>query len=128
MKNKSKLNKIKTGGSKILRNWFYMATDEVSVDDIKGVWEKDYDVEIWRDVEILEIGLNEGGIDIECCPTDRWDEYSKDYLNANKVKKVYAVSVTEKGYDECMEAMKGLTKELGGWFAADTDDFMPRIG
>ncbi|MBQ0027267.1 MAG: hypothetical protein KBS96_01570 [Lachnospiraceae bacterium] len=127
MKNKSKLNKIKTGGSRIQRNWFYMSEKEISPDDIKSVWEQDYDVEIWREQGILEITLGEGGIDVETCPTDRWDDYSKEYLKSNSVVMVYAVTVTEKGYEECVNAMRKLCSVKGGWFAADTDDFTPRI-
>lgn len=127
MKNKSKLNKIKTGGNSAIRNWFYMNPLSVSVEDIKNVWEQDYDVEIWSEMGIIEVTLTNGGIDIEAISTDRWDDYSKEYLNENSVNCVYAVSVTENGYEECMEAMKKLCGIKGGWFAADTDDFVPRI-
>lgn len=127
MKNKSKLNRIKSGGQKVIRNWFYMSDGNISIENIKTVWEEYYGVEIWKEQQILEITLDNAGIDLESCPTDFWDEESLNYLDNNNVNTVYAITVTETGTEEINKAMKILINALGGWFAADTDNFEPRI-
>ena len=127
MKNKSKLNKIRQGGNKVVRNWFYMSKEVISIEDIKAVWDADYTVEIWKDQGILEVSIENGGIDLEGCPTDFWDDDSKAYLESNSVASIFNITITETGYEENKAAMQKLTNAKGGWFAADTDDFQPML-
>lgn len=127
MKNKSKLNRIKQGGPIVIRNWFYMSKDDISIEDIKDVWDKDYSVEIWIDQCVLEVSIDNAGIDVESCPTDFWDDDSKKYLMDNQVKSIFNVTITDTGMEENKLAMSKLINQMGGWFAADTDDFQPEL-
>ncbi len=127
MKNKSKLNKIRQGGNKVIRNWFYMSKEEIDIEAMKEVWDEDYTVEIWKDQGILEVSIENGGIDVESCPTDFWDDDSKEYLDRNSVASIFNITITETGYEENKAAMCKLTNAKGGWFAADTENFEPVI-
>jgi len=127
MKNKSKLNKIKSGSAKTLRNWFYMSKDTVTIEDLKEVWDENYTVEIWKEQGILEVSVENGGIDVEGCPTDFWDEDSLKYLSDHEVRSIFIITLTEYGETENRKAMEMIKSSLGGWFAADTDDFTPVI-
>lgn len=104
-----------------------MSDKEISVDDIYLAWSKKYDVELWRDQGILEVIVGDKSIDIEPCPTDFWDEDSKLYLENNKIKTIFAVTISDTTYEESIDAFKYLCEQLNGHFCADTDDFSPRI-
>lgn len=127
MKNKSKLNKIRQGGVKVNRNWFYMSKEDINIEAMKEVWDADYTVEIWKDQGVLEVSVENGGIDVESCPTDFWDDDSKDYLKKNEVASIFNITITDTGYEENIAAMRKLLNAKGGWFAADTENFEPTI-
>ena len=66
MKRQSKPEKIKKEKSTASGEWLYFAPANVTVRSIYEVLTDDYEVEIWEDAGVLEIGLNDGAtLDIE---------------------------------------------------------------
>ena len=66
MKRQSKPEKIKKEKSTAPGEWLYFAPANVTVRSIYEVLTDDYEVEIWEDAGVLEIGLNDGAtLDIE---------------------------------------------------------------
>lgn len=127
MKNKSKLAKIKNNSSTKIKNWFFMSNDVISVEEVYEVWSKKYDVEFWREQEILELAILDKSIDLEPCPTDFWDDESRAYLLNNNIKTTFAVTISDTRYEESIVAFKYLCEHINGYFCADTEDFTPRI-
>ena len=82
MKRQSKPEKIKKEKSTAPGEWLYFAPANVTVRSIYEVLTDDYEVEIWEDAGVLEIGLNDGAtLDIEWTKIPAKDEITAAFDN-----------------------------------------------
>jgi len=93
---------------------------------VKSVCDK-YDVEVWKEIGVIEITKDNTSVDMEIIPVNRWDEFCKAYIEDLRFDCMYQVSVG-KGADIWVnELFEMICKETGGRFCADTDDLTPYI-
>ena len=134
MKNKSKLNKIresKSASSNILKEWFYMNNREITVRNIKELLDsiENVSIEIWDEAAVIEIQVGESGtLEMEGTKLNLGDPYSNDFLKRNNVASLYYVTIDADHYVEMKKIMEKIINTVGGFFCADTDDFMPVVG
>lgn len=134
MKNKSKLNKIresKPASSNILKEWFYMNNREITVRNIKEILDSNdnISIEIWDEAAVIEIQVGESGtLEMEGTKLNLGDPYSNDFLKRNNVASLYYVTIDADHYVEMKKIMEKIINTVGGFFCADTDDFMPVVG
>ena len=109
--------------------WYYMATSEITVEDLKAaVSSDDYDIEIWKEAGVLEVGIEEkASMDFEACEPDLRDEYSNQFLKDHEVKALFFVTLPPIAFEKCEKVMRKIISANGGFFCADTDDFTPVV-
>lgn len=110
-------------------HWYYMATSDITVEDLKAaVASDDYDIEIWKEAGVLEVGIEEkASMDFEACELDLRDEYSNQFLKEHEVKVLFFVTLPPIAFEKCEKVMRKIITANGGFFCADTDDFTPVI-
>lgn len=110
-------------------HWYYMATSDITVEDLKAaVASDDYDIEIWKEAGVLEVGIEEkASMDFEACELDLRDEYSNQFLKEHEVKALFFVTLPPIAFEKCEKVMRKIISANGGFFCADTDDFTPVI-
>ena len=134
MKNKSKLNKIresKSLNSNIPKEWFYMNNKEITVRNIKEILDSidNISIEIWDEAAVIEIQVGESGtLEMEGTESNLGDPYSNDFLKRNNVASLYYVTIDADHYVEMKKIMEKIINTVGGFFCADTDNFMPVVG
>ena len=134
MKNKSKLNKIresKSANSHIPKEWFYMNNREITVRNIKEIFDPidNVSMEIWDEAAVIEIQAGESGtFEMEGTELNMSDPYSNEFLKKNNVTSLYYVTLDAEHYVEMKKIMEKIINTVGGFFCADTDDFMPVVG
>lgn len=123
------MSKEKKSSSTAPQGWYYMSQQEITVSELaKALDESRYDIEVWVDAEVLEIGVEEKvSVDVEDCELDLGDEYSNDFLAQNEVKSLFYVSFPATAGDVCKPVLKEIVVALGGMFCKDTEDFTPVI-
>ena len=131
MKNKSKLSKIKQpkgNKSNVPAEWFYMTTKLITVRDVKSAVQEQA-VEIWDEAGILELEFEDAKSFIfENTKVDLCDEYSNAFLEEYKIKTLFLVTIDPEYYEIAKQVMDQIIKSIGGFFCADTENFLPRIG
>ena len=81
-------------------------------------------VEIWTEINLMELTLQGGAMTFEDLMPDMQGEDGK-LLDELKVKQVYACDYEARDREEVRQIMEALTKKLGGFAASDTEDFRP---
>ncbi|MDY2628436.1 MAG: hypothetical protein SOW08_09020 [Lachnospiraceae bacterium] len=131
MKNKSKLNKIKTQKAAkpaVPAEWLYMTDREITVRDIAAAFESEEKVEIWEEAGVAEVILNEkASMDMEITETDLGDEESNRFLQENQVKTLFLVTIPPLEFEAAKGCMEIITAVNGGFFCGDTEDFTPVV-
>ena len=69
-----------------------------------------------------------GTLELESTEINLGDPYSNDFLKRNNVASLYYVTIDADHYVEMKKIMEKIISTVGGFFCADTDDFMPVIG
>lgn len=110
-------------------HWYYMATSDSTVEDLKAAIDADgYDIEIWNEAGVLEVGMEEkASMDFETCDLDLRDEYSNQFLKEHGVKALFFVTLPPVTFEKCEKVMRKIISANGGFFCADTDDFTPVV-
>ena len=92
---------------KVPGDWLYMTPQEIGVRQIYEVFgEQDgYELEIWEDAGVLEIGMSDGA--------------------EHQVKTVFLVTFKPETYEEAKKVMRRIMDKTGGFFCGDTEDFTP---
>lgn len=110
-------------------HWYYMATSDITVEDLKAAIDEDgYDIEIWNEAGVLEVGMEEkASMDFEACELDLRDEYSNQFLKEHGVKVLFFVTLPSVAFEKCEKVMRKIISANGGFFCADTDDFTPVV-
>lgn len=131
MRNKSKLAKMKKRSvPDCPKDWLYMCPEEVGLERIKEVLEKDYSVEYWEEAGVLEVktgGKEAASVDFEAVAMQRADEVTMDYMKEHGIKWVLLVSICPEDYDAAEAVMKQVILAEGGFFCGDTEDFTPFV-
>lgn len=132
MKNKSKLNKIKEKKQNVRTmpgEWLYFASAETTVREIAGALEGEaYELEIWEDAGVLEIGMGEGEtVDFEQTQIDSKDEMTAAFARENQCKTVFLVTFVPENYEKAEKIMRRILQENGGVFCADTEELEPAL-
>lgn len=126
MKRQSKPEKIKKEKSTAPGEWLYFAPENVTVRSIFEVLTDEYEVEIWEDAGVLEIGLNDGAtLDIERTKISAKDEITAAFAREHDCESVYLVTLKPEEFEIAKKAMQKITASLGGLFCGDTEDFTP---
>ena len=85
--------KIKKEKSTAPGEWLYFAPANVTVRSIYEVLTDDYEVEIWEDAGVLEIGLNDGAtLDIEWTKIPAKDEITAAFAKQHGCENVFLVT------------------------------------
>ena len=110
-------------------HWYYMATSDITVENLKAaVASDDYDIEIWKEAGVLEVGIEEkASMDFEACELDLRDEYSNQFLKEREVKALFFVTLPSVSFEKCENVMRKIISANGEFFCADTDDFTPVV-
>ena len=110
-------------------HWYYMATSDITVENLKAaVASDDYDIEIWKEAGVLEVGIEEkASMDFEACELDLRDEYSNQFLKEREVKALFFVTLPSVSFEKCENVVRQIMSANGGFFCADTDDFTPVV-
>ena len=126
MKRQSKPEKINKEKSTAPGEWLYFAPENVTVRSIFEVLTDEYEVEIWEDAGVLEIGLNDGAtLDIERTKIPAKDEITAAFAREHDCESVYLVTLKPEEFEIAKKAMQKITASLGGLFCGDTEDFTP---
>lgn len=108
--------------------WLYMSTKELNVQDIRRAFdtENGYDIELWEEAGVLEIGWGEkNSFDMEAAEIHPKDEITSAFANERKVKGVFLVTFKAEEYEEAKKIMRIICDACGGFFCGDTEDFIP---
>lgn len=131
MKNKSKLNKIKsqkTVKPVVVAEWLYMTDREITVRDIASAFASQEMVEIWEDAGVAEVILGEkASMDMEWTENDLGDEESNRFLEENQVKTLFLVTIPPLEFEAAKGCMEKIIAANGGFFCGDTQDFTPVV-
>lgn len=114
----------------ITGDWLYMTPQEVSLRQIKEVLdaENKYDIEIWEEAGVLEIGMPDGNsLDMEAAKIHPKDTITADFAAEHQVKNVFLATFRTESYEEAKNVMKAVIAKCGGFFCGDTEDFTPVI-
>jgi len=110
----------------MINDWIYMCKND-SFEKIKELLQKDYDIEVWNELGVIEVNKEGSSIDFEIIPESRWDELCKMKLTETSCDCMYQVSLS-KGSDNWAEKMMlRIVDCIGGGFYGDTEDLMPHI-
>jgi hypothetical protein len=134
MKNKSKLQKIKQRNqiksAAVPSQWLYINEKEVDFDAVCEAfteWEN-VTVQVWKEAGVAELEIADSkSIDLEWSEVELGDDYSDDFLVKHHAKTLFFVTIAPEEYDKAASVMQVMTKQLGGFFCGDTDDFTPII-
>ncbi len=110
--------------------WLYMSENELTVRDLMEVFVGNdvYEIEIWEEAGVLEIGMKDGNsVDIEAAKIHEKDEITAAFAAKNHVKTVFLVTFKPEAYEEAKDVMKKIIAKTGGFFCGDTEDFKPRF-
>lgn len=131
MKNKSKLNKIKSQKEvkpAVVAEWLYMTDREITVRDIASAFAPQEMVEIWEDAGVAEVILGEkSSMDMEWTENDLGDEESNRFLEENQVKTLFLVTIPPLEFEAAKVCMEKIIAANGGFFCGDTQDFTPVV-
>lgn len=82
-------------------------------------------VEIWTEINLMELTLAGGAMTFEDMMADMQGETDAALLAALQVKQVYACDYEARDREAVRRIMEALIKKLGGFIASDTEDFKP---
>ena len=128
-KKKSGTKAQKTSGiKKVPGDWLYMTPQKIGVRQIYEAFEEQdgYELEIWEDAGVLEIGMSDGAsVDIETAQIHPKDEVTASFAAEHQVKTVFLVTFKPETYEEAKMVMRKIMEKTGGFFCGDTEDFTP---
>lgn len=110
----------------MIKEWLYFANDNI-IDKIESGLSDIYDIEVWRELGVIEINNLGGSIDMEIIDQKRWDDFCASYVKDNGFNNLWQVTLGKDSDDWAMDAMKKICELCGGRFCADTEDLTPVI-
>ena len=133
MSEKGKKKKINKGASKALPHkeeslsFLYMLPAEADVRALAEALDflDEAAVEIWTEINLMELTLLGGAMTFEDKMADMQGETDASLLAALQVKQVYACDYEARDREAVRRIMEELIEKLGGFIASDTEDFRP---
>ena len=133
MSEKGKKKKINKGASKALPqkeeslSFLYMLPAEADVRALAEALDflDEAAVEIWTEINLMELTLLGGAMTFEDMMADMQGETDASLLAALQVKQVYACDYEARDREAVRRIMEELIEKLGGFIASDTEDFRP---
>ena len=110
-------------------DYFLMLPVNTTAEDIKDALSSIHtDVEIWPEVEVLEVILAEKlSMDIEKADMDLDDETILSFAEKENKPSIFYLTLRAEGYEKGLPLMKRIVQELDGVIVADTEDLTPVI-
>lgn len=106
--------------------WLYFTPEDSTVREIYEVVKDAYEVEIWEDAGVLEIGMKDGGsVDVEAVRIHPKDELTRAFAEENGCACVFLVTFMPEEYENVKGVMEMIMRARGGFFCGDTEDFTP---
>lgn len=84
-------------------------------------------VEIWNDINLMELALKSGGTLTFEDIMSNLREADRVLLDGFKAKQVYACDYAARDREAVGRIMEALLQRLGGFLASDTEDFRPLL-
>lgn len=126
----NKKNNSSVKSDSITGDWFFMSSKEVNVRMIYDAIKEPTTIsmEIWEDLNILEIELSEKeSIDFEPLKPYFKDEVGDAFLKEHQVQTLFMVTFPPEHYEKVAELMRLILSKCEGFFCADSEDFTPII-
>lgn len=108
--------------------WLYISPEEITVQQLRDYFRTipELDVECWPELGVLELTFpNKRYIDFECSQLTLGDAANDAFLAAHHAKSLYMVSAEPICTQDEADFLRQSARALGGFFAADTEDFQP---
>lgn len=108
--------------------WLYLAPEGVSLRSIYDCLKegKRWRAEYWDEAGVMEISIPEAGsVDVEVMEIDPEDTKLCSYMEMQKLKAVYAVTIMPEYFAEAQAVMQYTLETIGGIFCGDTEDLLP---
>lgn len=116
---------------KVFVNFFYMTPEDANSRNIVDCIQEmnGLDIEIWEDVEVIEIGLSmKQTIDIIKQDADSFgDDNDQKFLADHGIKSVFSIEVEQQNVSVLKEVFSKVKEHYKGFVCSDSDDFMPII-
>lgn len=115
--------------AKEYRSFLYMLPKSITAKELAGkldFMEKEA-VEVWTEVNLLELTLDNGTLTFEDMMEDLSGAEDMALLEKLKVKQVYACDYEASDAENVQKIMKCLIETVGGFLASDTEDFEPFV-
>ena len=113
---------------KVPGDWLYMTPQEIGVRQIYEAFEEQdgYELEIWEDAGVLEIGLSEGAsVDIQTEQIDPKEEVTPSFAAEHQVHTGFLVTFKPETYEEAKLVMRKIMEKTCGFYCGDTEDITP---
>ena len=115
--------------AKEYRSFLYMIPEKVTAKELADkldFMEKET-VEVWTEVNLLELTLENGTITFEDMMEDLNGAADLALLEKLNVKQVYACDYEASDAENVQKIMKCLIETVGGFMGSDTEDFEPFV-
>ena len=137
MADKKKKQKNNRNGNKVAekvpvkeyKSFLYMLPENITAKEMAGklpFMEREA-VEVWTEVNLLELTLENGTFTFEDMMEDLNGEEDAALLEKLEVKQVYACDYEASDAESVQKIMKCLIETVGGFMASDTEDFEPFV-
>ena len=111
------------------RSFLYMLPENITAKELadKLDFMAKETVEVWTEVNLLELTLENGTLTFEDMMEDLNSTEDAALLEKLEVKRVYACDYEASDAENVQKIMKCLIEAVGGFMASDTEDFEPFV-
>ncbi len=111
------------------KSFLYMLSENITAKELadKLAFMERETIEVWTEVNLLELTLENGTITFEDMMEDLSGAEDMVLLEKLKVKQVYACDYEASDAENVQKIMKCLLEAAGGFMASDTEDFEPFV-
>lgn len=122
-KNKEKKPEI------VYDEWLYMNEKEITAVQIsKALENSNLEIDLWDQLGVVSIKLLDNTyLDMEEIENDLGDEESNKFVENHNIKSIFTTKMVHESFENAKKVMMLITKELGGFFCMDNDDFTPVV-
>lgn len=115
--------------AKEYRSFLYMLPENITAKELadKLDFMAKETVEVWTEVNLLELTLQSGTLTFEDMMEDLGGAEDATLLEKLNVKQVYACDYEAADAENVQKIMKCLIEAVGGFMASDTEDFEPFV-
>ena len=109
--------------------WLYMNEKEVTVVEINEALKNNkLDIDLWDQLGVISVKLSDNTyLDIEEIESDLGDDEDNKFVEIHNVKSIFTVKMVHESFEYAKEIMTLITKNMGGFFCMDNDNFNPIV-